>query len=109
MSWSELDIPDPEREEYCDDCATGAPIHAFGGLKSLLTSLGYKVNKAEGYKAIDVADVTLEEIRSGAIEFTDEGIFVTSDGIRRKVFLYIKEIIILNYMGILVRISENVM
>lgn len=88
MSWSELDIPDPEREEYYDDCATGAPIHTFGGLKSLLSSLGYNIEKAEGYKAIDVADVTMEEIRSGAIEFTDEGIFVTTEGVRRKVFLY---------------------
>ena len=88
MSWSELDIPDPEREEYFDDCASGAPIHSFGGLKSLLSSLGYHIKKAEGYKAIDVADVTMEEIRSGAIEFTDDGIFVTTDGVRRKVFLY---------------------
>lgn len=88
MSWSELDIPDPEREEYYDDCASGAPIHAFGGLKSLLSSLGYQIQKAEGYKAIDVADVTMEEIRSGAIEFTDDGIFVTAEGVRRKVFLY---------------------
>lgn len=88
MSWSELDIPDPEWEEYCDDCASGAPIHTFGGLKSLLSSLGYQIQKAEGYKAIDVADVTMEEIRSGAIEFTDDGIFVTTDGVRRKVFLY---------------------
>ncbi len=87
MSWSELDI-DPEWEEYCDDCACGAPVHTFGGLKNLLTSLGYFVDKAEGYKAIDVADVTMEEIRSGAIEFTDDGIFVTSEGVRRKVFLY---------------------
>lgn len=88
MSWSELDIPNPEEEAYYDDCASGAPIHSFGGLKSLLTSLGYHVKTAEGYKAIDVADVTLEEIRSGAIEFTNDGIFVTTDGVRRKVFLY---------------------
>lgn len=88
MSWSELDIPNPEEEAYYDDCASGAPIHSFGGLKSLLTSLGYHVKTAEGYKAIEVADVTLEEIRSGAIEFTDDGIFVTTDGIRRQIFLY---------------------
>lgn len=88
MSWSELDIPDPEREEYYEDCATGAPIHSFGGLKKLLTSLGYHIKKAEGYKAIDVADVTLEELRSGAMEFTDDGIFVTTDGVRRQIFLY---------------------
>lgn len=88
MSWSELDIPDPEEEAYFDDCAAGAPIHSFGGLKRLLSSLGYHIKKAEGYKAIDVADVTLEELRSGAMEFTDEGIFVTTEGVRRQIFLY---------------------
>lgn len=64
------------------------PIYAFDGLKKLLSSLGYHVKKAESYKAIDVADVTLEELRSGVMEFTDEGIFVTTEGIRRQVFLY---------------------
>lgn len=88
MSWSELDIPDPEWEEYADECSSGAPIHTFGGLKKLLTSLGYTVNKAEGYRAIEVTDVTLDEIRSGAIEFTDDGIFVTVDGVQRQIFLY---------------------
>lgn len=67
MSWSELDIPDPEWEQYCDDCAASAPIHTFDGLKRLLSSMGYQIKKAEGYKAIDVADVTLEELRSGAL------------------------------------------
>ena len=86
MSWSELDIPDPEWEEYDTDCATGAPIHAFGGLKSLLTSMGYNIEAAQGYKPIDVADVTLEEIRTGAIEFTSDGIFTTSGGVRRQIF-----------------------
>ncbi len=88
MSWSELDIPNSEEETYYEDCATNAPIHSFDGLKKLLTSLGYKVKQAEGYKAIDVADVTLEELRSGAMEFTDDGIFVTTEGVRRQIFLY---------------------
>lgn len=88
MSWSEFDIPDPEWEQYCDDCAVGAPIHTFDGLKRLLSSMGYQIKKAEGYKAIDVADVTLEELRSGALEFADDGIFVNADGVRRQIFLY---------------------
>lgn len=67
---------------------TKQPIYEFGGLKKLLTRMGYKVNKAEGYKPIDVADVTLEEINSGAIEFNDDGIFVTSEGVKRQIFLY---------------------
>lgn len=88
MSWSELDIPDPKEEEFYDSARDQSPIFKFEGLKSLLRNMGYKVDKAEGYKPIDVADVTLEEIRSGAIEFADDGIFVTTDGIRRQVFLY---------------------
>lgn len=81
-------MPDFKREEYYDNCASDAPIHTFDGLKSLLSSLGYHIKKAEGYKAIDVADVTLEEIRSGAIEFSEDGIFVTTEGVKRQVFLY---------------------
>lgn len=91
MSWSELDIPNPEWEEYHDNCQNGEPIHHFGGLKSLLSSLGYHIADSHGYKAIDVADVTQEEVNSGAIEFTDEGIFVTSEGVRRQVFMYKRE------------------
>lgn len=63
-------------------------IHNFEGLKSLLTSLGYKVGDAVGYKAIDIADITQEDVNSGSIEFTDDGIFVTSDGVRHQVFMY---------------------
>lgn len=88
MSWSELDIPNPDKDAYFDDCSSGAPIHTFDGLKRLLSSMGYHIKKAEWYKAIDVADVTLEEIRSGAIEFTDDGIFVEVDGEKRQIFLY---------------------
>lgn len=88
MNRRKLKILDLDKEKYFEDCATDAPIYSFGGLKKLLTSLGYHIKKAEGYKAIDVADVTLEEIRSGAMEFTDDGIFVTTDGVRRQIFLY---------------------
>lgn len=87
MSWSELDIPTDD-ELWLEELEMHKPIHDFGGLKNLLSRMGYKVNKAEGYKPIDVAEVTLEEINSGAIEFTEEGIFVTSEGVRRQVFLY---------------------
>lgn len=64
------------------------PIHSFEGLKSLLANMGYKVGKAQGYKPIEVADVTLEEIKNGTIEFTDDGIFVNTDGTHRQIFLY---------------------
>lgn len=88
MSFREIDIPNPDWEEYYEACASSAPIHSFDGLKSLLSSLGYHVKKAEGYKPIEVADVTLEELRSSALEFTNDGIFVTTDGVRRQIFLY---------------------
>ncbi len=88
MSWSELDIPNDEEEAHYKDCVSHAPIYTFDGLKKLLKSLGYKVKQAEGYKPIDVVDVTIEELRSGAMEFTDDGIFVTTEGVRRQIFLY---------------------
>nr|DAI94768.1 MAG TPA: NinG recombination protein [Caudoviricetes sp.] len=76
---------EPEWFESSDD---ETPIHSFGGLKKLLTDMGYNVGKAQAYKPIEVSDVTLEDIRNGAIEFTDEGIFVNAEGVRHKVFLY---------------------
>lgn len=91
MTLSELNIPEPsdrEREKYWADCTTGAPVHGFEGLKSLLTSMGYNVGESSGYRAIPVEDVTAEQINSGFFEFTNDGIFVTVDGVRRQVFLY---------------------
>ena len=78
MSRSELDKPTPV-EAYLDECSSNTPIHDFSGLKKLLKSRGYHIPEAVGYKPIDVADVTLEEIRRGAIEFTDDGIFVNTN------------------------------
>lgn len=76
---------EPEWFESSDD---ETPIHSFGGLKKLLTDMGYNVGKAQAYKPIEVADVSLEEIKNGTIEFADDGIFVNTDGVRRQVFLY---------------------
>lgn len=97
MSWSEIDIPDPEWEEYWEECQSGVAIHNFSGLKNLLSSLGYPVKEADGYKTIDVVDVTLEEINKGAFEFTDDGIFVTTDGVRRQIFLYKRDYHLIRY------------
>lgn len=88
MSWSELDIPDPEEEELYDWTKEETPIFKFDGLKNLLRNLGYQIGEAHGYKPIEVEDVTLEQIRNGEIEFADDGIFVNSDGVRRQIFLY---------------------
>lgn len=97
MSWSELDIPDPEEEDLYEWTQNKSPIFKFDGLKSLLQKMGYKVDKAEGYKPIDVADVSIEELKNGVIEFTKDGIFINSEGVMRKVFLYKRSYHLLNY------------
>lgn len=97
MSWSELDIPDPEEEDLYEWTQNKSPIFKFDGLKSLLQKMGYKVDKAEGYKPIDVADVSIEELKNGVIEFTTDGIFINSEGVMRKVFLYKRSYHLLNY------------
>lgn len=80
MSHSELDKPTPV-EAY-------PPIHDFSGLKKLLKSRGYHIPEAVPYKPIDVADVTVGDIQSGTIEFTDDGIFLNTDNVKRQIFLY---------------------
>lgn len=80
MSHSELDKPTPV-EAY-------PPIHDFSGLKKLLKSRGYHIPEAVPYKPIDIADVTVGDIQSGTIEFTDDGIFLNTDNVKRQIFLY---------------------
>lgn len=65
------------------------PIYDFNGLKKLLTSLGYYVPEAAGYRPLEIADVDINDINSN-IEFRDDGIFVldTEYNISRQVFLY---------------------
>ena len=48
MSWSELDIPNPEEEDLYEWTQDQSPIFKFDGLKSLLRYMGYKVDKEEG-------------------------------------------------------------
>lgn len=88
MSHSELDKPTPV-EAY-------PPIHDFSGLKKLLKSRGYHIPEAVPYKPIDVADVTVGDIQSGTIEFTDDGIFLNTDNVKRQIFP-ISEITIWNF------------
>lgn len=64
------------------------PIYAFDGLKSLLTSLGYNVKEATGYREIENADVDLNDFNN-KIEFTSDGIFLKmEDGSKQQIFLY---------------------
>lgn len=88
MNWNKTYHIDSDLVKYHEDCKSGAPIHSFSGLKNLLSSLGFDVGDADGYKAIDVTDISVEELRNGAIEFTDNGIFVTTNNVRHQIFLY---------------------
>ena len=65
------------------------PIYQFEGLKRLLTTLGYKVGQATGYREVENVDVDLNELRNN-IEFTSDGIFLidSNDGSRQQIFLY---------------------
>lgn len=65
------------------------PIYKFEGLKSLLTSKGYIVEEAKGYREIENVEVELDDVRN-KMEFTDEGIFLNDDVTKSKqqIFLY---------------------
>lgn len=73
----------------CNIISTEEPIYDFDGLKSLLKSKGYRIEKAAGYRPIENKDVDLNELRNN-IEFLDDGIFLIdgSNGIRQQIFLY---------------------
>ena len=65
------------------------PIYKFEGLKRLLTSKGYIVEEAKGYREIENVEVELDDVRN-KMEFTDEGIFLNDDVTKSKqqIFLY---------------------
>ena len=68
------------------------PFYEFKGLKRLLESMGYLVEKATGYHEVENVDVNLEDFHS-KIDFTDDGIFLIDpkDGSRQQIFLYKRE------------------
>lgn len=74
------------------------PIYKFEGLKKLLKSMGYQVEKATGYKPVENKDVDLNELKHN-LEFTDEGIFLLDplDGTKQKIFLYKREYYLQDY------------
>lgn len=77
------------------------PIHDFFKLKLALQQRGYSIGLARPYIPLPVADVNLgDDIQSGEIEETEEGIFYTepSTGHRQQVFLY-KKAMYLVYQG----------
>lgn len=65
------------------------PIYDFKGLKNLLTSLGYQVGQATGYREVENVDVDLNDLQNN-IDFTEDGIFLidANDGSRQQIFLY---------------------
>ena len=65
------------------------PIYDFAPLKSLLTKLGYRVEKTKGYRELRPEEVDFHSIQRGEIIFRKDGIFIKSeDCIERRVFLY---------------------
>ena len=63
-------------------------IYKFDGLKKLLTSLGFSVEKAQGYREIENVDVDINDLRNN-ISFTPDGIFLNcKDGSLQQIFLY---------------------
>ena len=69
--------------------ANDEPIYKFERLKSLLKSMGYRIDKAIGYKPLKIEDVDVNDIRKN-IKFTDKGIFLIDeeDNQERQIFLY---------------------
>lgn len=65
------------------------PIFKFDGLKGLLKSMGYQVDKATGYRPVENRDVDLNDLKHN-IEFSDDGIFLIDpvDGSKQQIFLY---------------------
>ncbi|MBO4333313.1 MAG: hypothetical protein J5875_09150 [Paludibacteraceae bacterium] len=67
------------------------PIYSFEGLKRLLTSKGFKVGKGEAYRPLEVKDVDLNSPLCD-LQITSNGFYVIDpvDGVKRQVFLYMK-------------------
>lgn len=67
------------------------PIYRFEGLKSLLKSLGYQVDKAKGYRPVENVDVDLNDIRYN-LTFSNDGIYLFDpmENSKQQVFLYKK-------------------
>ena len=74
--------------------ANDEPIYKFERLKSMLKSMGYRIDKAIGYKPLKIEDVDINDIRKN-IKFTDKGIFlIDEEDIKSVRFFYINEIIV---------------
>ncbi|MBP5458217.1 MAG: hypothetical protein J6Y37_17145 [Paludibacteraceae bacterium] len=67
------------------------PIYSFNGLKNLLRIKGFRVDKAQAYRPLEVENVDLNSPRCN-LEITNDGFFVIDpvDGEKRQVFLYMQ-------------------
>lgn len=73
------------------------PIYKFDNLKKSLSSMGYVVGIAKGYREIENIDVDINDIRN-RIKFTSEGIFLsTTDNTQQQIFLYKRNYHLLKY------------
>ena len=67
-------------------------IYEFPLFKKALKNLGYRIEKAQAYKAISPIDVSIKDLNNGNLEITSDGIFfVTSDGTKYQGFMYKRE------------------
>ena len=62
--------------------ANDEPIYKFERLKSMLKSMGYRIDKAIGYKPLKIEDVDINDIRKN-IKFTDNNSSLNFPGPKR--------------------------
>jgi hypothetical protein len=65
------------------------PLHDFSPLRNFLIQRGYIVEQAHGYREIRPEEITIDSIKRGKLEVTEEGIYVIGPGDeKQQVFLY---------------------
>ena len=64
-------------------------IYKFDGLKSLLTEMGYQLERRAEYKPLEIVDVDISNIKND-ITFNEEGIYIWDKETkqRHQIFLY---------------------
>lgn len=65
------------------------PIYKFEGLKGLLRSMGFQVDKAVGYRPVKNVDVDINDLKYN-LTFSNDGIYLLdpTDGSKQQIFLY---------------------
>ena len=65
------------------------PIYTFPKFKEVLSTRGYIIGKAQGYRVVDIVDVDIHDLRNN-ITFSDNGIFIFDEktNSEQQIFLY---------------------